>query len=62
MAKVTNSIVIQAPVEKVFAYMADPSNLPQSPGGVGCAVVVGGGGERLPVGLQDGLDGVPGPK
>lgn len=29
MAKIEKSIYIQAPVEKVFAFMAEPSNLPQ---------------------------------
>ncbi len=29
MAKVERSITINAPVEKVFAYIADPMNLPQ---------------------------------
>ena len=28
MAKLTKSIVIQAPCEKIFAYMNDPMNLP----------------------------------
>jgi uncharacterized protein YndB with AHSA1/START domain len=29
MAKVERSIVIHAPVERVFGYVADPSNLPE---------------------------------
>jgi uncharacterized membrane protein len=29
MAKITRSISINAPVEKVFAFMSDPSNLPE---------------------------------
>ena len=29
MAKITRSISINAPVEKVYAFMSDPSNLPE---------------------------------
>lgn len=29
MAKITRSITIHAPVEKVFAYMSEPANLPE---------------------------------
>jgi uncharacterized membrane protein len=29
MAKITRSITIHAPVEKVYAFMTDPNNLPQ---------------------------------